>query len=280
MEQTWKKVIEPKNKLLDLKLGELIQYKDLIVMFVKRNFKSAYKQTILGPLWFIINPLITSVLYTIVFGGIAKISTDGVPQFLFYMAGNTAWSYFASCLTSTSSTFTANAGVFGKVYFPRLVMPISTVIYAILSFLIQLAMMIGFMIYFAVIGENVHPNMYVLLLPVFVLHMAAMGLGFGIIISSMTTKYRDLSILVGFGVQLWMYLTPIVYPISTVSDKLKGLIMLNPMAPIICNFKYAFLGCGQMEWGYWGISAVVTLVVLFVGIIIFNRVEKTFMDTV
>jgi lipopolysaccharide transport system permease protein len=196
------------------------------------------------------------------------------------MAGNTAWGYFASCLTSTSSTFTANAGVFGKVYFPRLVMPISTVIYAVLSFLIQFAMMIGFMIYFIAIGENVQPNMYMLLLPVFVLHMAAMGLGFGIIISSMTTKYRDLSILVGFGVQLWMYITPIVYPISSVSDRMKSIIMLNPMAPIINNFKYAFLGCGQMEWGYWGISAIVTAVVLFIGIIIFNRVEKTFMDTV
>ena len=280
MEQQWKRVIEPKTRLLDLKLGELVEYRDLIWMFVKRSFKSAYKQTILGPLWFIINPLITSLLFTVVFGGIAKISTDGVPQFLFYMAGNTAWSYFATCITATSSTFTANAGVFGKVYFPRLVMPISTVIYSVLSFLIQLTMMIGFMIYFVAIGENVHPNMYICLVPVFVLHMAAMGLGFGIIISSLTTKYRDLSILVGFGVQLWMYITPIVYPVSTLSEKAKSLIMLNPMAPIINNFKYAFLGCGQMEWGYWGISAIVTLVVLFIGLVIFNRVEKTFMDTV
>ena len=280
MEPTWKKVIEPKTNLLDLKLGELAEYKDLIWMFVKRSFKSAYKQTVLGPLWFIINPIITSVLFTVVFGGIAKISTDGVPQFLFYMAGNTAWSYFSSCLTSTSSTFTANAGVFGKVYFPRLVMPISTVIYAVLSFLIQLTMLIGFMIYFIVIGENVQPNIYICLLPVFVLHMAAMGLGFGIIISSLTTKYRDLSILVGFGVQLWMYITPIVYPVSALSDKAKSLIMLNPMAPIVNNFKYAFLGCGKMEWGYWGLSALVTAIVLFIGLVIFNRVEKTFMDTV
>lgn len=280
MEQTWKKIVEPKAKLLDLKLGELAEYKDLIWMFVKRSFKSQYKQTILGPLWFIINPLITSVLFTVVFGGIAKISTDGVPQFLFYMAGNTAWSYFASCITSTSSTFTANAGVFGKVYFPRLVMPISTVIFAVLSFLIQLLMLIGFMIYFIAIGENVNPNIYICLLPLFVLHMAAMGLGFGIIISSLTTKYRDLSILVGFGVQLWMYITPIVYPISSLSNKAKAIIMLNPMAPIVNNFKYAFLGCGQMEWGYWGISAIVTIIVLFIGLVIFNKVEKTFMDTV
>ncbi len=280
MEQTWKKVIEPKSRLLDLKLGELVEYKDLIWMFVKRSFKSQYKQTILGPLWFIINPLITSVLFTVVFGGIAKISTDDVPQFLFYMAGNTAWMYFASCITQTSNTFTANANVFGKVYFPRLVMPISTVIFAVLSFLIQLAMLVGFLIYYVAIGENVHPNMYICLLPIFVLHMAAMGLGFGIIISSLTTKYRDLAILVTFGVQLWMYITPIVYPVSTLTEKTKTLIMLNPMAPVINNFRYAFLGCGQMEWGYWGISAVVTAIVLFVGIVIFNRVEKTFMDTV
>ncbi len=280
MEQQWKKVIKPKSKLLDLKLKEVMEYRDLIFMFVKRNFKSQYKQTILGPLWFIINPLITSLLFTVVFGGIANISTDGVPQFLFYMAGNTAWSYFSSCLVTTSSTFTANSNVFGKVYFPRLVMPISTVIFSILSFLIQFIMMVGFMVYFWVIGESIQPNAYMLLLPVFVIHMAAMGLGFGIIVSSLTTKYRDLSILVSFGVQLWMYITPIVYPISTLSDKAKSIIMLNPMAPIINNFKYAFLGCGQMEWGYWAISGIVTLVVLFLGIILFNRVEKTFMDTV
>lgn len=280
MSQNWKKIIEPKTKLLDLKLNEVFQYKDLIFMFVKRSFKSQYKQTILGPLWFIINPLITSLLFTVVFGGIAGISTDGVPQFLFYMAGNTAWQYFASCLTQTSTTFTANASVFGKVYFPRLTMPISTVIFSALSFLIQFVMLLIFMLYFYVTGQNVNPNINVLLIPVMIIHMAAMGLGFGIIISSLTTKYRDLAILVTFGVQLWMYITPIVYPVSTLSDKMKSIIMLNPMAPIICNFKYALLGSGQMEWGYWGISAVITAIVLFIGIIIFNRVEKTFMDTV
>lgn len=280
MEQEWQKVIEPKNKLFDLKLKEVFEYRDLIVMFIKRSFKSTYKQTILGPLWFIINPLITSVLFTIVFGGIANISTDGVPQFLFYMAGNTIWSYFATCLTSTSTTFTTNASVFGKVYFPRLVIPISTVAFSILSLLIQVVMMIGFMIYFMAVGENVNPNMMLVLVPLLILHVAAMGLGFGIIISSLTTKYRDLAILVTFGVQLWMYITPIVYPISTLSEHARKIIMLNPMAPIVCNFKYAFLGCGQMEWGYWGISAIVTAVVLFAGLILFNKVEKTFMDTV
>lgn len=280
MAQNWEKVIKPKNNWFELNLKEIFQYKDLIFMFVKRNFKSQYKQTILGPLWFIINPLITSVLFTVVFGGIANISTDGVPQFLFYMAGNTAWQYFATCLTSTSTTFTANSNIFGKVYFPRLTMPISTVIFSALSFAIQFVMFIGFMVYFIAIGETVTPNIYILLLPAFIIHMAAMGLGFGIIISSLTTKYRDLAILVTFGVQLWMYITPIVYPVSTLSEKAKSLIMLNPMAPVVNNFKYAFLGCGQMEWGYWGLSAIITIIVLFVGIIIFNKVEKTFMDTV
>ncbi len=278
--QQWKKIISPKTKLFDLNLAETLEYKDLIWMFVKRSFKSQYKQTILGPLWFIINPLITSVLFTFVFGGIANISTDGVPQFLFYMAGNTAWQYFATCITSTSTTFTANANVFGKVYFPRLTMPISTVIFSALSFLIQFIMLLLFMLYFYMIGQPVQANIYMLLLPLFVLHMAALGLGFGIIISALTTKYRDLSILVSFGVQLWMYITPIVYPISTLSEKAKALIMLNPMAPVVNNFKYAFLGCGQMEWGYWFVSAIVTLIVLIAGIMLFNKVEKTFMDTV
>lgn len=280
MNQQWKKTIEPKTKLLDLKLNELIYYKDLIFMFVKRNFKSQYKQTILGPLWFIINPLITSVLFTFVFGGIAGISTDGVPQFLFYMAGNTAWQYFATCLTQTSNTFTANANVFGKVYFPRLTMPISTVIFSALSFLIQFVMLLLFMLYFYFTGQTFTPNINVLYIPLLVLHMAAMGLGFGIIISSLTTKYRDLAILVTFGVQLWMYITPIVYPISALSGKFKSVIMLNPMAPVVNNFKYALLGCGQMEWDYWGISAIITLIVLLLGVILFNRIEKTFMDTV
>lgn len=280
METNWKKIIQPKNKLLDFKLKELMQYKDLIFMFVKRNFKSQYKQTILGPLWFIINPLITSLLFTFVFGGIAGISTDGVPQFLFYMAGNTAWQYFATCLTQTSTTFTANANVFGKVYFPRLAMPIATVIFSALSFLIQFVMLLCFMLYFYCIGQTFNPNIYILLIPIMVLHMAVLGLGFGIIISSLTTKYRDLAILVTFGVQLWMYITPIVYPVSTLSTKMKSVIMLNPMAPVVNNFKYALLGCGQMEWEYWITSSIITFFVLILGVLLFNKVEKTFMDTV
>lgn len=280
MEQRWQKVIKPKTNFFELNLKELFKYKDLIFMFVKRNFKRQYKQTVLGPLWYIINPLITSVLFTLVFGTIAKISTDGVPQFLFYMSGNIIWQYFATCLTSTSSTFTSNSRLFGKVYFPRLTMPISTVIFSAISFAVQFVIFIGFLIYFVAIGEVVAPNGYMLLLPLLLLHTAALGLGFGIIISSLTTKYRDLSILVGFGIQLWMYITPVVYPLSTLSSKMKPIIMLNPMSAIVNNFRFAFLGSGQMEWGYWGVSAVITAVVLFVGIVIFNRVEKTFMDTV
>lgn len=278
--QEWKKVIKPKSKWFDLNLKELFEYKDLGFMLVKRNFKTHYKQTVLGPLWYIITPLITSVLFTIVFGKIAKISTDGVPQFLFYMAGNIIWSYFSSCLTATSNTFVNNARLFGKVYFPRLIMPISTVIYSAISFVIQFLIFIGFLVYFILINQTVSPNIYMLLLPLYLLHTALLGLGCGIIVSSLTTKYRDLSVLVSFGVQLWMYITPIVYPISELTGKMKTLAMLNPMAPIVNNFRYAFLGSGQMEWGYLGISAVVTAVVLLFGIVIFNRVEKTFMDTV
>lgn len=280
MSSKWQKVITAKRGLLELNLKDVFKYKDLIKMFVKRNFISHYKQTVLGPLWYVISPLITSVLFTVVFGKIANISTDGVPQFLFYMAGNTVWNYFATCLTSTSNTFTSNAHLFGKVYFPRLTMPIATVIYSAISFVIQFVIFIGFLIYFVASGVVLSPNLHILLTPILLIHMAALGMGFGIIVSSLTTKYRDLSILVSFGVQLFMYITPIVYPVSALSGKWKTLIMLNPMAPIVNNFRYAFLGCGKPEWGYWLLSAVITFLVLLLGIVLFNRVEKDFMDTV
>ena len=280
----WTTIIRPKTGWFDLRLKEVWQYRDLIYMFLKRNFNSAYKQTILGPLWFLITPLMSSSMFTIIFGQIAKISTDGVPQFLFYLAGNTAWGYFSSCLTSTASTFTSNAGLFGKVYFPRLVTPITTVIYAMLSLFIQIALMLVFMLVFMLIfhlrGEVINPNMHLFLLPLIIVQMALMGMGFGIIISSVTTKYRDLRILVSFGVSLWMYATPVVYPVSQIPDSLRRIIMLNPMTPVVNNFRNAFLGSGVFEWRYWGISWIVTAVVLFFGILIFNRVEKTFMDTV
>lgn len=281
MKEQWTTVIKPKTGWFDINFKELWQYRDLIFMFVKRSFVSSYKQTLLGPLWFIINPLLTSLMYTVVFGQIARISTDGVPQFLYYMAGNAAWAYFSTCLLATSSTFTGNARLFGKVYFPRLIAPISTVIYAMFSLIIQTVLLLVFMAYFIfVLDANVNPNITILFVPLMVLHMAVLGMGCGIIISSLTTKYRDLSVLVGFGVQLWMYGTPIVYPLSAVPFGLEKLIRLNPMTPIVNNFKYAFLGCGNFELSSWIASAVISVVILFLGILIFSKVEKMFIDTV
>ncbi len=279
--QEWTTIIKPKTGIFDINLKEVWQYRDLIFMFLKRNFTSSYKQTILGPLWFLITPLLTSSMFTVVFGQIAKISTDGVPQFLFYFTGNVAWAYFSTCLNATSATFSGNAHIFSKVYYPRLVAPITSVIYALLSFFIQLLLMIVLMVFFTYgRGESVYPNVWILSVPLLVIQMALMGMGLGIIISSVTTKYRDLAILVGFGVQLWMYATPIVYPLSQVPEFLKGVITLNPMTPIINNFRYAFLGCGTFEVSSWIYSWIFTIFVLFAGILIFSKVEKTFIDTV
>lgn len=280
MNDKWTTIIKPKTKLLDLNLKELWQYKDLIVMFVKRDFRTLYKQTILGPLWVIINPMLTTLMFTVVFGGIANISTDGMPQFVFYMAGNTVWSYFSTCLTKTANTFISNSAVFGKVYFPRLVSPISTVLSGLINFFVQFAMFMVFVIYYAMSGNAVQPNIYILLTPILLLLIAMLSLGFGIIISSLTTKYRDLSILVTFGVQLWMYATPVVYPISQIPLHWRHLMLLNPIAPIIETFRYAFLGSGTIPWFYLGISVITTIVVLFIGIVLFNKVQKTFMDTI
>ena len=280
MNYNWTTIIKPKTGWFDINLKELIQYKDLIVMFVKRDFKTMYKQTILGPLWIIINPLMTTLMFTVVFGNIANISTDGMPQIVFYMLGTTVWTYFSSCLTKTSSTFTGNAAIFGKVYFPRLVTPISTVISGLINFGVQFLMFLGFMAYFMIKGSPIEPNLWILITPLLLVQLAALALGFGIIISSMTTKYRDLAVLVTFGVQLWMYATPVVYPASQIGGKLKTLMMLNPVSPIVESFRYAFLGSGSIPWNYLGISVVTTLVVLFAGVVLFSRVEKTFMDTV
>ena len=280
MDNNWTTIIKPKTGWFDINLKELIQYKDLIVMFVKRDFKTMYKQTILGPLWIIINPLLTTLMFTVVFGNIANISTDGMPQIVFYMLGTTVWTYFSSCLTKTSSTFTGNAAIFGKVYFPRLVTPISTVISGLINFGVQFLMFLGFMAYFMIKGSPIEPNLWILITPLLLVQLAALALGFGIIISSMTTKYRDLAVLVTFGVQLWMYATPVVYPASQIGGKLKTLMMLNPVSPIVESFRYAFLGSGSIPWNYLGISVMTTLVVLFAGVVLFSRVEKTFMDTV
>lgn len=280
MQDNWTTVIKPKTGWFDINLKELFQYKDLITMFVKRDFKTLYKQTILGPLWIIINPLLTTIMFTIVFGNIANISTDGMPQILFYMLGTTVWTYFSTCLTKTAATFTGNAAIFGKVYFPRLITPISVVVSGLINFAVQFAMFLGFMIYYYIIGAPVHTNIYILITPLLLVQLALLSLGFGVIISSLTTKYRDLAILVTFGVQLWMYATPVVYPASQIGGKLKTLMMLNPVSPIVESFRYAFLGSGSIPWNFLGISVITTLVVLFIGVVLFSRVEKTFMDTV
>lgn len=276
----WTTIIKPKTGWFDINLKELLQYKDLIIMFVKRDFKTLYKQTILGPLWIIINPLLTTIMFTIVFGNIANISTDGMPQIVFYMLGTTVWTYFSTCLTKTSTTFTGNAAIFGKVYFPRLVTPISTVISGLINFAVQFVMFLCFATYYYISGAPIHPNIYILITPLLLLQLACLSLGFGVIISSLTTKYRDLAVLVTFGVQLWMYATPVVYPASQIGGKLKTLMMLNPVSPIIESFRYAFLGSGSIPWSFLGLSIVTTVVVLFIGVVLFSRVEKTFMDTV
>ncbi len=273
--------ITSKNKLFNLNLKEVYRYYDLIWLFVKRDFVLTYKQTILGPAWVILNPFISTVIYTIVFGGIAGISTEGVPQILFYMLGNAVWSFFASCVNKTSSTFTANSGVFGKVYFPRLVTPISYVLTSGINFLIQLLMFACFWIYFLII-DQVSPNWWAILafIPAMIM-LGALGMGFGIIISSMTTKYRDLAIAVTFGVQLWMYATPVVYPLSMLGDGwMKVLLMINPVTSYIETCRFIFLGQGTISLIGWCWSVFVTLAVLLFGIVKFNKVEKTFMDTV
>ena len=273
--------ITSKHRLLDLNLKEVWQYRDLILLFTKRNFTVTYKQTVLGPAWLFLNPLISSIIYAFVFGGIAGIGTDGIPSILFYMCSNAIWIYFSTCVTRNASTFTANAGVFGKVYFPRLTIPISNVISSVIQFGIQMLMVMGFLVYYLVIGQ-VHPNWGAwLLIPVALLHLGLFGLGCGIVISSMTTKYRDLSILVGFGVQLWMYITPIVYPMSQLGDGLiKTILMVNPVTAPVEMLRYAILGQGTIMPGYLALSWGITIAVVLVGIMIFNKVEKTFMDTV
>lgn len=273
--------IESTNKLLSVNLKELWHYRDLILLFTRRSFVVTYKQTILGPAWVILTPFITSVIYTIVFGGIAGISTNGVPQLLFYMGSNAVWTYFATCFNRTASTFTSNAGVFGKVYFPRLTMPISTVLSAIVNFLIQLLMFGIFFVYYLVIGE-VHPNWFALpLLFLVILQLGCLGLGCGVIVSSLTTKYRDLAIVVTFGVQLWMYASPVVYPMSQLKNPLFQFILhINPVSASMEAFRYIMLGTGEISLSWWILTITITAALLFFGVILFNKVEKTFMDTV
>lgn len=279
-EEAWDILITPERKWYELNLREVFKYRDLIYLFVKRSFTSQYKQTILGPLWFIINPLMSSFISTIIFGNIAGIQSDGVPYFLFYLCGYTLWNYFSSCVNTTSSTFVSNAGIMGKVYFPRLTMPISSVIFSAINMIIIFVLSVITIIVYAGMGYSIQPNISLLLIPLLMLQTAVLGLGVGIIISALTTKYRDLTILVGFGLNLWMYLTPVVYPISEVNGKLRTLILINPMSAVVENYKYALLGVGSFEGFYWLMSIVITVIIFFAGVLLFNKVERTFMDTV
>lgn len=280
MREEWDLIIRPRRAWWDLRLSELWKYRDLIRLLVWRDFVAAYKQTILGPLWHLIIPVISSLVYTVIFGNIAKLPTDGLPPFLFYMAGTTIWGYFSACLTSTSNTFAGNAGIFGKVYFPRLVMPISTVISNLISFTIRLSIFILFLVFFLFSGAGVTPNLWILILPLILFIMAGLGLGLGIIISSLTTKYRDLQQLLGFGVQLLMYGSPVIYPLSLVPTQWRWLLLANPLTPLIEMFRFAFLGTSTITPTYLFYSFGFMVIILMIGVLLFNRIENTFMDTV
>jgi len=279
-DQTWDLEIKPHSSAFDLHLNDVWKYRDLLGLLVRRDFVSFYKQTILGPIWFFMQPLLTTIMFTFVFGRLAGISTDGLPQPLFYMAGITAWNYFADCLTKTSTVFKDNADIFGKVYFPRLIMPLSIVLSNLVRFGVQFLLFLVVMAFYAYHHANFHPTWAIALFPVVVILMAAMGLGAGMIISAMTTKYRDLAFLITFGIQLLMYSTTVIYPLSKANIKYRWLIAANPMTELIETFRYGFLGRGSFSWSALGYSAIVTLVFLLVGTIIFNKVEKSFVDTV
>lgn len=277
--QEWTETIESNHSLLDLNLREVWRYKDLVYMFVKRDFVSSFKQTILGPIWFFINPVFTTIVYLVVFGGIANISTDGAPKILFYLAGVTLWNYFSSCLNGTSSVFTSNAAIFGKVYFPRLVMPISIVFSNLMRFGVQMVLFLLAFLYYLANGE-VQPNWWILATPFLIVLMAMFALGVGMIFSSMTTKYRDLQMLLGFGVSLYMYATPVIYPVSALPKAIQPYAAWNPLTGIFECFKYGWLGVGEFNPTMLAISSLIILLLLAIGTITFNKVEKSFMDTV
>jgi lipopolysaccharide transport system permease protein len=276
----WTLIIRPQYPWFDLRLGELWRYRDLISLFVWRDFVATYKQTILGPLWYLIKPLLTTIIFTVIFGNVAQLSTDGLPPFLFYMAGTVLWSYFEECLTKTANTFTSNANIFGKIYFPRLAVPVSILISNLIAFAIQFSLFLAFLLYFGLAGAEIRPNRLIFATPVLVLMMAGFGLGFGIIISALTTRYRDLQYLVVLGAQLLMYATPVIYPVSAVPEKYQWLLAANPITPIIESFRFAFLGAGTVEFPHLLYSFGAMGGVLFIGLILFNQVERTFMDTV
>lgn len=278
--EQWDLVIEGRASLFDPQLGEVWRYRDLLLMFVKRDFVSFYKQTILGPIWFFLQPLFTTIIFTFIFGNLAGLSTDGLPQPLFYLAGVTAWNYFSECLTKTSTVFKDNANIFGKVYFPRLIMPLSIVTSNLVRFGVQMLLFVAMMGYFAATGGEFRITWAVLLFPLLILLMALLGLGLGLIITAMTTKYRDLSFLVSFGVQLLMYMTTVIYPLTAAPERYRYLLELNPMTAIIETFRLGFLGQGTVTPWSLGYSTVATLVILIAGLVIFNRTERTFVDTV
>ena len=285
MEQQFDTVISPKAGWFDINIYEVWAYRDLILLFVKRNFVSQYKQTILGPVWAFIQPFLTTVVFTLIFGNIAGLSPGGIPTFVFYFCGTIMWQYFSGCLSATANTFVTNAHTMGKVYYPRLVMPISTVLSQLISFGIQFIFLLIFVLYYVLTEQGVHPNCWILMTPLLLLQLAMLSMGFGIIISSVTTKYRDLAKLVGFGIQLWMYASPVAYDMYSMSafapsGKWHAFYMCNPVTPLINFFRYSYLGFGQIEWKFYWIGWIITLVILFFGVILFNHVEKTFMDTV
>jgi lipopolysaccharide transport system permease protein len=278
--ESWDTIIEPTRGWLHINFKELFRYRDLISLFVKRDFVTFYKQTILGPLWYLIQPIVNTLVFSVIFGKIAKISTDGIPPFLFYMSGTVTWGYFATCINLTSNTFVKNADIFGKVYFPRLTVPIANVMIALLQFCIQFLLFLCFLIYFIWAGAEVNPNSLILLLPLILFQMAVLGLGFGVLISSLTTKYRDLTFAMTFALQIWMYITPIVYPLSSVPEKYRLLLALNPMCSVVECFRLAFLGSSSIETAHIALSISITVIVFIAGVIMFSRVEKNFMDTV
>lgn len=279
-EEHWDLIIKPQTYWYDLRIKEIFKYKDLLFLFVKRDFISIYKQTILGPLWFFIQPIITAITFTVIFGNLAKISTDGLPQILFYMCGITLWNYFADTLAKTADTFSSNVNIFGKVYFPRMIVPLSVVVSNLIKLGIQFLLFLCVWIYYLIQTDLIHPNKMLMLIPYLIILIGFMALSFGIIISSLTTKYRDLKFLVTFGIQLMMYASPIVYPLSIVPEKYKWIIVANPVTSIIESFKYAFLGVGEFNWFYLGYSTLFTIVLFMIGLVIFHRIEKSFMDTV
>ena len=280
-DENWDLIIKPRNSWFDFRINEIWKYRDLLFLFVKRDFIAIYKQTILGPLWFFIQPILSTIIFTIIFGGFAKLSTDGVPGPLFYLGGLTLWNYFADNLTKTSETFVQNQNIFGKVYFPRLIVPISVIISNLLKLGIQFLLFVGVWIYFLVNDTpNLSPNWAIALFPILILIMSGLSLGFGIIFSSLTTKYRDMKFLLLFGVQLMMYVSSVVVPLSMVSEKYQWIMKLNPVVNVIEAFKYGFLGTGNFHWIDIIYSVLFTIVLLIIGIIVFNKVEKSFMDTV